>query len=462
VVELPEDGASWQAEADLLADGRDHLERLTDSLRARHLYPQGANLAVLLAAYQEIWRERAVGRLRATPRRLRRRFKKVIHRRFHSDAHARDLRLHYRYPAAEPALMTSPLPPLIEHALTAVDGDAQELVTAHIRGESPDLAPSASATGVGDEPGRLARGLGQLRRALINEALRHPAALPSLHPQYLRFASSPLPRRRRHPIANLLLVKAPLYLWLALLLIFNLAYLGAWWFFNDETLGRFLGDKISTLIDGDLEFESVHWQPRLIIDLVTGTPTPVKVRGFRIYEGHQYFDLPQRRLTAEAVEVDVELVIHEIIPWNRLGVPPIFEIPWFLHFTKAHAVGPVDLRVHHYAVENLRGETEWRLSLLGAFAPPDDRPAPLHTRGISFKIDEFKTEDLNLDVDFRTAALWQAVLHLKDTTLALEFLGLHPLEPPPSASASPLTSPARSTSASSTSSRSTIGSRCAT
>ncbi|HFE43913.1 MAG TPA: hypothetical protein ENJ18_00260, partial [Nannocystis exedens] len=322
MADLPEDGASWQAEADLLADGRDHLDRLTDSLRYRYLYPQGSNVAVLLAAYQELWRERAVGRQRRAPGRLRRRFKKIITGRFLRDADERNQRLTYGYPLAAPARMTSATPPLVEHALRAVDADARTEVLAHIRGESPDLVPSASTTGVGPAPGRLARGLDQLRRALINEALAHPAALPSLHPNYLRLARSPLPKQVRHPVASLLLLKAPLYIWLTILLIFNLAYLGAWWFFNDEALADFLGPTISTLIDGDLEFDSVHWQPRLIIDLITGTPTPVEVRGVRIYEGHKYYNLPQRRITAEAVEIDVKLVLHEIIPWNRLGVPP--------------------------------------------------------------------------------------------------------------------------------------------
>ncbi len=431
MAKLPEDGASWQAEADLLADGRDHLDRLTDSLRFRYLYPQGSNVAVLLAAYQELWRERAVGRLRATPRRLRRRLKKIIAGRFLRDADERNQRLTYGYPMAAPARMTSPTPPLIEHALRAVDADARAEVLAHIRGESPELLPSASATGVGPVPGRLARGLGQLRRALINEALAHPAALPSLHPNYLRLARSPLPKHLRHPVASLLLVKAPLYIWLTILLIFNLAYLGAWWFFNDEALADFLGPTISTLIDGDLEFDSVHWQPRLIIDLVTGTPTPVKVRGIRIYEGHKYYNLPQRRITAEAVEIDVKLVLHEIIPWNRLGVPPVFEIPWFLHFTEARAHGPMTIRVHNYAIENRRGETEWRLSLTGAFLPPNDKPAPLHTRGISFKVDDFTSNDLTLDIDFRTAGLWQTLLHMSEAGFSLDYLGRHPLEPPP-------------------------------
>ncbi|MCB9702641.1 MAG: translocation/assembly module TamB domain-containing protein [Myxococcales bacterium] len=427
---LPQDGESWQAEADLLADGRDHLDRLTDSLRYRHLYPNGTNLAILLAAYQEVWRERTVGRLQGSRRRLLRRFRRAIRDGLRRDVVDRSQRLTHGYPSARPALLTTPIPGLVERALARVDEDARPEVQAHIHGEANEVVASASVTGLGPGPARLARGLEQLRRGLINEALANPAALPALHPQYLRFARAPLPTKRRHPIANLLFVKLPLYFWLTILLIFNLAYLGAWKFFNDETLGRFLGTVISPFIDGDLEFGSVHWQPRLIIDLITGTPTPVKVRGFRIYEGHKYFDLPQRRVTAYADEIDAELVLHEIIPWNRLGVPPVFEIPWFLHFTRVRAPGPVQLWVRQYALENRAGDTEWRLSLTGAFQPPDDEPAPPDTRGISFKVDDFVADDLTLDIDLRTSGRWQDVMHLRQAHLVLQFFGEHPKEPP--------------------------------
>ena len=54
----------WQREADLLAEGREVVERLCRSTRWRYLYPEGPSLAVLLAAYQEFDRRRTVGRVR--------------------------------------------------------------------------------------------------------------------------------------------------------------------------------------------------------------------------------------------------------------------------------------------------------------------------------------------------------------------------------------------------------------
>jgi hypothetical protein len=279
-----------------------------------------------------------------------------------------------RPPTATPSpTRTYPSPacrPSSSAPLAAVDPDAREILLEHIHGARPDLQPSASATGVGPAPARLARGLDQLRRALINEALAAPDEIPGLPAAALRFAISRLPTRRRHPIATLLLVKLPLYLWFGLLLLFNIAYFGAWLFFNDEVLGGFLGPTISGFIDGDLEFESIHWQPRLIIDLITGTPTPVHVEGFRIYEGYKYLGQPRRRVTVHAEAIDVEMVIHEIIPLNRLGVPPVFEIPWYLHFTRARADAPVKVWAREYAVERRDGEIDWRLSLPGAFMSP--------------------------------------------------------------------------------------------
>ncbi|MBK8264029.1 MAG: translocation/assembly module TamB domain-containing protein [Nannocystis sp.] len=432
VAHEPEDRARWQAEADLLADGRDHLERLTDSLRYRDLYPAGPNLALLLAAYQDLWRLRRVGQIspHSPARRQRRALKRLLRARFRRDTVDRARRVAYGYPVANPHVPIAGLPPLVERALAAVDPDARELLLEHIHGARPDLQPSASATGVGPAPARLARGLDQLRRALINEALAAPDEIPGLPAAALRFAISRLPTRRRHPIATLLLVKLPLYLWFGLLLLFNIAYFGAWLFFNDEVLGGFLGPTISGFIDGDLEFESIHWQPRLIIDLITGTPTPVHVEGFRIYEGYKYLGQPRRRVTVHAEAVDVEMVLHEIIPLNRLGVPPVFEIPWYLHFTRARADAPVRVWAREYAVERRDGEIDWRLSLPGAFMPPDDEPGPPDIRGISIRVDDAEFTDLTLELDMRSRSRWHGLLHMTRAHAAVHLEGEHPKEPP--------------------------------
>jgi len=431
-VENPEgERAKWQAEADLLADARDHLEKLTRSIRYRDLYPQGPSLALLLAAYQDLWRLRRIGRLEgASRRRLLRALKKLVRFRFRQDTVDRSRRVAYAIPAARPSARVAEFPATVRRALAAVDVDAREPLEAYIRGDLAEVTPSASTTGVGPSPALLARGLEQLRRALVNEALADPAAIPSLPASLLRFTASPQPARRRHPILALVFVKIPLYFWMTLLLIFNVAYLGAWWFFNDETFARFLGPTISEFVDGDLEFESIHWQPRLIIDLITGTPTPAKVRGFRVYEGYKYLGQKRRRLAVYAEEVEAELVLHEIIPWNRLGVPPVFEVPWYLHFTRAGSDKPIKVWAREYAVERRDGETEWRLSLPAAFGPPNDEPAPPDTRGISIKVDEARFTDLTLDVDMRSRSRWQNVLHMSDARVAVRFDGEHPKEPP--------------------------------
>ncbi|MEZ4451733.1 MAG: hypothetical protein R3B09_19865 [Nannocystaceae bacterium] len=432
MVTLPDEGASWQAEADLLADGRDYLEALTDSLRFRHLYPRGANLAVLLEAYRELRRLRTIGRITTRRRRaLLRRFRRVIRDRFRRDTLERQQRLTHGYPAARPRVLRSPLPELAQEALQAVDEDARSDVEAHLRGAAAP-APSASSTEVAGGGARLSRGLEQFRRALVNASLAHPAALVALHPQLLRFARSPLPTERRHPVAALLFVKLPIYFWLTILLIFNVAYFAAWRFFNDETLARFLGPTVTAAagIDGDLEFESIHWQPRLIIDLITGTPTPVKVRGVKIYEGHRYLGQPKRRLVVSGDEIEVEMIVHEIIPLNRLGVPPVFEIPWVLHFARVHSEHPVRVWAREYAVETRAGDTEWRLSLPAAFAPGTDDPTPEDTRGISIQVDAITLSDLTLDVDMRSRGRWQDVMHMTDVAVSVALKGHHPKEPP--------------------------------
>ena len=72
----------WQAEADLLAEGLEELERQCATTRYRHLFPTGPNLALLLQAYQELDRWRTVHRREHPPtsRRLRRRFRRMIKR----------------------------------------------------------------------------------------------------------------------------------------------------------------------------------------------------------------------------------------------------------------------------------------------------------------------------------------------------------------------------------------------
>ena len=423
----------WQFEVDLLADGRVLLERLCDRIRTRHLYPAGPNLALLLEAYQILHRERVVGRVAIRPRPLRRRLRKILRQLVRADVALRSLRLTYRFPPARPQPLRTAIPPVVDRALLAVDADAIAPVRAHIQGAPPgppraDLsAPDLS----GRFDARLTRGLSQLRDALINEALAHPREIPGLHDQYLHFCRAGLPIKVQHPIARLLLVKLPLYLWLGFIGLFGVVYVGAYFFLNDENLGRLLTRVIGNQINGDLELGSVHWSPRLLLDLVTGTPHHAVVRDVKIWRGYKRQGGERDKLTGWADYAEAKIVLHEIIPWNRLGVPPVFEIPWTLHFTEAE-VPALHIDVHEFASRGKDDRITWAISLLDAFSPNPDAPtAPAETRGISFRIDKAKLHDTDLDIDFRPQSGWQTALHLSDASFALYFEGLHPKKPRP-------------------------------
>ena len=184
------DPTAPQAELDLLADGRELLERWTASPRFRYLYPEGPNLAILLEAYQELDRRRVVGRVRPKRRAQQRAMRRIIRRLAQLDAIARHRRLRWRYP---PPRVRPPhvMPSLVRRALGQVDPDARRLVRARLAGQWAPPDPGATLT---TEATREARGLEQLRDALINEALAHPEGLAKLHPQFLLFAASAPPR----------------------------------------------------------------------------------------------------------------------------------------------------------------------------------------------------------------------------------------------------------------------------
>jgi hypothetical protein len=422
---------SGHLEADLLADGRRLLTKLCDTLRTRHLYPAGPNLALLLEAWQALQRERTVGRIGPRPRPQRRRLRTLIRALVKRDVALRSLRLTYQIPVARPQRLQAAVPPLVERALQAVEDDARPDVRAHLGGAS-----RAELRAAGDDPrkrdARLTRGLAQLRDALLKEALAHPGELPALHPQYLAFAAAGLPTRVQHPILRLFLVKLPLYLWLGFFGLFTVAYIGAYFFLNDENLGRLLSTVIGRQINGDLELGSVHWRPTLIFDLLTGTPHHATVKDVKIWRGYKRQGGEREVLLGWADHVEAEIVLHEIIPWNRVGVPPVFEIPWVLHFPSAEVVGKLHLDVGEFAYHDPDGRVVWNVDLLDTFAPnPAVAGVKVETRAISFRMDEIEVHDVDLDLDFRPQSGWQTAVHLVDGTFGLYFEGIHPKLPLP-------------------------------
>jgi hypothetical protein len=415
--------ASAQLDLDLLADGREVLERWCGARRVRHLYPDGPNLAILLEAWQELDRRRVLGRVRERPRPLRRLLRQLVLQLCQRDALARDRRLRWRYP---PPRVRPPhvRPALVQRALARVDPDARHLVQTRLDG---DWAPPDPGSSLGGEASREQRGLEQFREAIVYEALAHPQALAALHPQYLLFAACPAPQVRRYPLASFLFVKLPLRLLSALVVLLVTAYVGAFVFFNDERLGGFVSTRVSGLIEGDLELGSIHWELPLLLDLVTGQPAHVVVEDVAVWEAYKSYGGERRRRTAWAKHIEVDIVLHEIIPWNRLGVPQAIEIPWVLHFTHARSSDDAWFQVREYHDTTAAGETRTLLSLIDAFRAAE--PVDPDRRGISFRIDDASFTRASLDVDFLHGIEgWEVVAELRDLAFELRFDAPGPAE----------------------------------
>lgn len=424
-----------QPDAVLLADGRRLLEKLCRGFRVRHLYPAGANLALLFEAYQILDRERIVGRLAPRTRPQRRRLRKLVRELLARDIAVRSLRLTYKLPNLRPRRLHAATPRLVEHALGKVDADVRPDVRLHLHGTSKAALKAAHTPGQQQRSfdARFARGLAQLRDALIREGLAHPDELPALHPQYVAFCAAGLPLRAQNPLARLLFVKLPVYLWLGFFALFSVIYVGAYFFLNDENLGRLLTMVIGRQINGDLELGSVHWGPTLILDMVTGTPHHASVKNVKIWRGYKRQGGQREHLIGWADSVEAKIMLHEIIPWNRIGiVPDVFEVPWTLHFTEADVTSKLHVDVGEFAVADDKGRFSWGVNLLDTFSfnPAIANFVP-STRAISFRMDKIRVHDVDLDLDFRPGSGWQTALHLIDGTFSLYFEGLHPKLPPP-------------------------------
>jgi hypothetical protein len=261
----------WQVEAELLAVGREKLEDLCGSWRVHHLYPHGADASLLLLAYQELDRQRAIGRVGTSRRALARAMRRIVDALVRRDSVARNRRLVYRLPAPrpDPALVT---PEVVRTAIAGLDDDAR-VVARHMLDHASGRPSDTSSE----------RLMQQVRDAVLGAVLARPDSIASLHPRVIAWLASAQPQVRRHPLATYLFLKLPLQLVVLLLTVLNVAYIGAYYFFNDEVLGRFVSARVSGLIEGELHLGKIHWSGRLILDLLTGEPSPVIVEDVTVY-----------------------------------------------------------------------------------------------------------------------------------------------------------------------------------
>src|SRR5690606_2401765 len=226
-------------------------------------------------------------------------------------------------------------------------------------------------------------------------------------PQVLWTLAPRLPPRKRHPLAVLILVRLPMQLLLAFVMLFNIAYVGAYFFFNDAVLGRFIGERVSRLFEGDLVLGSVHWNGRLIFDLVTGTPHDVVVEGVEVWGPYKGYDHPRDLRAAYGERLEVKLVLHEIIPWNRLGIPQFLEIPWILHFTEVRSHDDFRIDVVEWHELDERGILRRLLSLRDAFVLY--RATPNDNRGLSIAVDDAEVDRVALTLDMSRTSAWEEI-----------------------------------------------------
>ncbi len=425
---VPSGGGARQIEADLLAVGRERLERLCNGWRLRHLYPDGCDYSLLLLAYQELDRRRAVGRAGRSPRGNARMLTAILKQLVARDALARNRRLAWGLPVARAQPVAAP-PAVLDDSLAALPVEMRERVRGHLGAQSPmypsgDSTSSIATTVVADH-----RALTQFRETLLHALLSKPEAIVALHPQIVALIASAQPEVQRHPVASFLLLKLPLQLVMVVLTLINVAYIGAYYFFNDEVLGKFVSAKVSGLVEGELEMRSIHWNGRLIVDLLTGTPHPVVVEDVTIYEPYQSFG-GERRPTVHVEHVEATLVLHEIIPWNRLAIPAMFEIPWVLHFGEVAISGESWFRVRGYRDQRDDGTEVALIGLRDAFLlriPPSNR------RGLSFAVDHAELGHTDIDVDFTATAGWRFQTELERARFALRFVSIDPNKPIPGA-----------------------------
>jgi len=414
----------WQREADILAEGREVAERMCTSTRLRYLYPQGPSLAVLLAAYQEFDRQRTVGRVRGGPWRTKRAFRALVRRHVRADVQSRSRRLTYGYPL--PRLRRLPPPPaVVQRALSKVDPDARSLIEAHLGGDSARMGMTLTHDAGAVAAGAASRGLEQFQDALLNEALADPDSIRGLHVQHLHMLASAPPTVRRHPIATLLFVKLPLQFLVGIFALLVVAYFGAFVFFNDAVLGSFVSSRVSGLLEGDLEMKSIHWRPRLIVDLITGTPSPVEVDDITVWSPYKRTDHGREHRSAHAERLEARLVLSEIIPWTRIGIPAFLDIPWVLHFTEVKSVGPISFDIREAPDTLADGSGVTYLSLIDAFRPLDDTPKDF--RPLSFAVDSGDLSNLTVDVDSMEIGQWRAGAKLDEAHFDLMFEAPEPV-----------------------------------
>ncbi|RMG99381.1 MAG: hypothetical protein D6705_03305 [Deltaproteobacteria bacterium] len=409
-------------EADLVAFARSRLERRTNRLRYRHLYPTGPNYGLVVASMQALDRRLATGEIAPSPRALKRWIARDLDRRLDADAACRQAHTAHRIPPPIRRPIATRLPDAVARAIEQVDGDVRHDVAAWVTQARVRPPPKSDESIIDPRhtQARFERGLSQFRQALFWELAKKPSAMAGLHHELLAALDPPYPPRLAHPVAVLVLLKAPLYLWMALVVLFNVVYLAAFVFFNDAVLGRFVSTQVSSILQGELEIREIHWRPRLVVDFLLGRPTPLVAKGVSIYEPYKDYVDERGRKAVVADEVHLSMTLHEIVPWTRIGVPTFFDVPWILHFSDVRIEHPVSFWIRRYRTETLDGRPVDVLGLRDAFRLHGLEPDP-NARGLSVVLDDARIDRALVEIDDAEIGGWQAAIDARDADVWIDF-----------------------------------------
>jgi len=171
----------------------------------------------------------------------------------------------------------------------------------------------------------------------------------------------------------------------SLLGLVSLAVAGAVFFLQGERMAAFVG-KVLPEMRGRLEFRSIRWPARLLLDIVAKRPTPMSVDGLKIFD-------PEGTVVVDVPHLDVKVEVHQLI--NGAGL--------FMHDLE---VGP-----NSYWRFGRMKKTKKGIGFLATFdpkhpAPPAPPPPPGAKPEKGFAVRIFNAQLNGLRVVFDFPHVW--------------------------------------------------------
>lgn len=145
-------------------------------------------------------------------------------------------------------------------------------------------------------------------------------------------------------------------------------------YFNNEQLAQFIMKQVNASLKGRLEIHRVHWSPRVFIDLLWGSPTPVVIEHFAIHD-------PQGKSVLEVPKIDCQIELLPLIHGKLL----------------AHKI---QIHQGRCLIEEKPGlnPQETEIGFIQAFAPV--KPSPPGQRGWRIELQDFTLNGIQLGLHF--------------------------------------------------------------